>query len=271
MSKPTENNIIEDLVESAATIEKAEEILRELVEASPGVKDNNFLMSLILSGAALGMEQMMRRTASMQTASLHTMRKFLAKLDSAIPQIDDVESLKVLTEIRDTFRDDLRQRAQVVRQSMVNDAWDNYRIPEGLLVSSTPASDIANKTLEAIGYKTFTSTPMLFAGWSHVQEIGGYARMKCSCPGCTISKLERPPEDMQKVIFDTFDRYGGAGGAFLRFGEYMLEQMRDALTKQMEGSGPDHEVGGEGQSPQAIMEAAMKALREGKPKDAPKE
>lgn len=261
------SNDITDLVDRLTQAENFRNKCREVVS---GLADSSDLhgaelyVSLVLSGAALGIEEAMRSQVNTNMEVLARVRTFVSRLNAAILTCADEESIGIMREVKTVFENDLRERAANVRGAIVRDAWDRYRIPESALTEED--ADITPSTLQEVGYKTFMSTTMLFFAWDHAKASGKWEGMKCRCAGCIMNALDKLPEDPAEATFTVFKNHGGMAPTFAQFGSYMVGMMRDNLVSAMEGTKVGHEQPDAEMNAEAAMQAAMRALREGKGK-----
>jgi hypothetical protein len=254
-------DLVDRVTQAAACVEKASKIASALGQDT-SMHGGQLHLSLVLSGVALGAEEAIRATLSNNMQTLASMRGFVAKLDAALLTCNDDEAVALMGEIKASFESDLRERANTVRSAMLRDAWDRYRIPEAAMLAPT-IDDVSEDALQSIGYKTFMTTTMLFFAWDEAQTSGRMATMKCHCGPCVMEAMKKVPENPEDATFTVFTNHGGMASAFTQFGGYVLEMMRESLVRAMEGTkvdhGPDQEMNAE-----AAMQAAMRALREGK-------
>lgn len=217
---------------------RVEEIITE-ARADASMDEGRRMASLVYSGVVLGAEEVQRHFEETANEQVMMVRGVLKEIDDTIADLSDLDTMERLKKLRAKFQDALTQRSRTLLGMHADSAERELGIPRRLILANEEPDTMDREELALAGACAYARAPGLFASWDKVTTDGTYAKMECKCISCVwkAQAMVDPLATLEKAA----KRAGGLSALFAIYGMWLLDQIRDAVARSIEGAEAPHE------------------------------
>lgn len=218
---------VEQLVNSRDFNKKIQAILKEAKEL--GISGDELHLSLLTSGAVMGLEVSQRNFKENTSAVVELLRGCLPKLDALILSTVDEEFISELSKMRKGFSDILQIRSKDLYETYVNYLEDILKIDRVHISEKINIEDYSKVDLQKIGFAVYQALPIYFCSWNHFKATQKLSKFKCHCHTCMLNHLRTETIGDYDRMDAAIDAAGGVDRLFKQFGEFVLNAIKSSL------------------------------------------
>jgi len=225
--------------------------------AVDNISGEEMWMTLVYSGVALGVEYSREYFTQAGYEHVATLRDSISKIEAKLLLITDDETYKAISGLRDEFLRSLQKHASTLTEGHAK-AWEeNYGIPEDII----QGAHADEKALQRIGFFAMSRVPLYFFGWDRAVKGGTFSGMKCHCLSCVVEAITEPISPT-KALNAAIKKAGGIADLMSGFGQFLVNESKEQLTKLLQGVVHDHDHEKSKVSVDDILKMAMKSSRD---------
>lgn len=219
-----------DLIAEGLDKDKIETIVR-LIE-DENMPTHEKLRSLVLSGAAAGAEETLKRAELNSKKRDGFLGNLMKQVDEALDQSTTQETTEALAKVRNTVAGALQEVRQDRLERMAAQVSSDFGIQQDMLEANNDPADYARIDLIAIGSEAFRKIPDAVYGWHHGRTKGLPQGMTCVCINCYRNLFSSLPTQSQEMsLRQMVTDFEGMDNAMAEYAVYLIGYLRSRLNE----------------------------------------
>lgn len=228
MEHPTPNRL-SDVVVRAITVNEADDIIAKAINEQ-NLSGNELHKSLVVSGAALGIDKLQAHILLHMHAGMGMMRKALADIDAAaVSFAGDDEGQSIIAKLRAPFVERIREHIDMFVAMRADTTSELLGVDEKFILARRIIEPTDTPEWKDAAVSASMHQQPAFAGFVLADDV---SKMECACFSHltgVVHEKGHPP--LTEVIAKAREKFGSLEAAMMAFFRHALEHEFEHLDK----------------------------------------
>lgn len=232
---------LSDLIAGSIDRDKIQSIIQMVADTTDMEKEDQ-AASLVISGAALGVDEVMARIKNHENEHRDFLIDVIAKIDEMLDQSPSLEVSQVLATVRGMAALRLSKIQELIKQEFAARTYIGLGIGAELIFSDTQPTDYARLDLVGIGSEVYRRTPESVLGWHYGRTQGLPPDFKCHCPSCYARLFNHSSISEEVGLRQMVTDSQGMDNALAEYAVYILEYLRKDFVEMQSKTPSLHNI-----------------------------